>query len=271
MRHEAGGVKPRAQGSRCKVQGSKTDPSPLVSFPQRLCQVGDSGHLTSNSELRTPKLKRFGLFGGTFNPIHLGHLRAGIEIREAFSLDRVLFIPTAIPPHKKTRNLLPFAYRLKMVRLAIAGYPFFKASDVEKKRKGKSYSIQTLRFFNRTYGSQAELYFIVGMDAFLEINTWKNYHDLFGLSHFVVMDRPGYRRSHVKEFLQQEISSEIIFYPGENRFLLPWGFSVFLFPITLMDISSTRIRTLRQKKQSIRYLLPYEVEDYIEEKNFYAD
>ena len=115
------------------------------------------------------------------------------------------------------------------------------------------------------------MYFIVGIDAFLEINTWKNYQDLFGLSHFVVMDRPGYRRSHVKKFLQQEISSEIIFYPRENRFLLPWGFSVFLFPITLMDISSTRIRALRQKKQSIRYLVPYEVEDCIEEKNFYAD
>ncbi|MGC1404648.1 MAG: nicotinate-nucleotide adenylyltransferase [Thermodesulfobacteriota bacterium] len=271
MKREAGGVKLRAQGTRFKVQGLKNDPSPLVSLPQRLSQIGDTGHLTPNPEPRIPNPKRIGLFGGTFNPIHLGHLRAGIEIREAFSLDRVLFIPTAIPPHKKTRNLLPFAHRLKMVRLAIAGYPFFKASDVEKKRKGKSYSIQTLRFFKRTYGSKAELYFIVGMDAFLEINTWKNYQDLFALSHFVVMDRPGYRRSHVKEFLQQEISPEIIFYPRENRFLLPWGFSVFLFPITLMDISSTRIRTLRQKKQSVRYLLPYEVEDYMEEKNFYAN
>ena len=214
---------------------------------------------------------RIGLFGGTFNPIHFGHLRAGIEIREVFSLDRVLFIPTAIPPHKKTRNLLPFVHRLKMVRLAIAGYPFFKASDVEKKRKGKSYSIQTLRFFKKNYGLKAELYFIVGMDAFLEINTWKDYHDLFALSHFVVMDRPGYHRSRVKEFLQKEISPEIIFYPRENRFLLPWGYSVFLFPITLMDISSTRIRTLRQENRSIRYLLPHEVEDYIKEKNFYAD
>lgn len=230
----------------------------------------DGKNRTQNSELRTPSTRRIGLFGGTFNPIHSGHLRAGIEIREAFSLDRVLYIPTAIPPHKKTRNLLNFAHRLKMVRLAIAGYPFFKASDVEKKRKGKSYSIQTLRFFKKTLGNKAELYFIVGMDAFLEINTWKEYQDLFALSHFVVMDRPGYRRSHVKEFLRQEISPDIIFYPRENRFLLPGGFSVFLFPITLMDISSTLIRTLRQKNRSIRYLLPHEVEDYIIEKNFYV-
>lgn len=225
--------------------------------------------LTPNPEPRTSP-KRIGLFGGTFNPIHLGHLRAGIEIREAFSLDRVLYIPTAIPPHKKTRNLLAFAHRLKMVRLAIAGYPFFKASDVEKKRKGKSYSIQTLRFFKKAFGNKAELYFIVGMDAFLEINTWKDYQDLFALSHFVVMDRPGYRRNHVKEFLRREISPDIIFRPRENRFLLPGGLSVFLFPITLMDISSTLIRTLRQKNRSIRYLLPHGVEDYIIEKNFYG-
>ena len=255
MRREARGKREKAQDPVTKKRNRKNEENPVK----------------SPSSFPVPRSSRLGLFGGTFNPIHLGHLRAGIEIREAFSLDRVLFIPTAIPPHKKTRNLLPFAHRLKMIRLAIAGYPFFKASDVEKKRKGKSYSIQTLRFFKRTFGSKAEIYFIVGIDAFLEINTWKNYQDLFGLSHFVVMDRPGYRRSHVKKFLQQEISSEIIFYPGENRFLLPWGFSVFLFPITLMDISSTRIRALRQKKQSIRYLVPYEVEDCIEEKNFYAD
>jgi len=223
-----------------------------------------------NGKRQTPNILRLGLFGGTFNPIHLGHLRSGIEIQEAFSLDKVLFIPTAIPPHKQTWNLLPFAHRLKMVRLAIAGYPFFKASDVEKKIKGKSYSIQTLRFFKKIYGPRVELYFIIGMDAFLEINTWKEYGDLFALSHFVVMDRPGYRKAQIKQFLLQKISPGMIYYPKEKRFLHPNGFSVYLFPITLMDISSTRIRTLRQKNKSIRYLVPEKVEDYILVKNFYA-
>jgi nicotinate-nucleotide adenylyltransferase len=254
MRHEVRGTRLKAQGLSGERRKRKEEEKFLT--PQAL-------RLTAHPF-------RLGLFGGTFNPIHSGHLRAGIEIQEVFSLDRVLFIPTAIPPHKKVDNVLPFVHRLRMIRLAIAGHPCFKASDIEKKRKGKSYSIQTLRFFKKTYGSKADLFFIVGMDAFLEINTWKDYKELFALTHFVVMDRPGVRRSHIKEFLQKEVSSEIIFYPKENRFLLPKGFSVYLSPITLMDISSTRIRALRQKNQSIRYLLPEKVEDYILTKGLYA-
>jgi nicotinate-nucleotide adenylyltransferase len=217
-----------------------------------------------------PHASRIGLFGGAFNPIHFGHLRAAMEIQEAFSLNRVLFIPTAVPPHKETRDLLPFSHRLKMIRLAIAGHPFLKVSDVEKKREGKSYSIQTVRFFKKTLDSKTELFFIIGIDAFLEIETWRAYRNLFQLCHFVVMDRPGYRRDRIKEFIFQKISSDMIYFPGENRFLLPSGFSIFQFPITLMDISSTRIRRLRQSNQTISYLLPEKVEDYILERNYYA-
>lgn len=217
-----------------------------------------------------PQSKRIGLFGGTFNPIHLGHLRAGVEIQEAFDLNPILFIPTAIPPHKQARNLLSFDSRLEMIRLAIAGYPFFKVSDVEKQRKGKSYSIQTLRFFKRTFGPEFQLYFIIGLDAFLEINTWREFKELFALCHFIVMDRPGYRKGWVKALLHEEISAHCIYYPKENRFLLPGGFSVYLFSITLMDISSTRIRNLRETSQPIRYLVPDKVENYILEKGLYA-
>ncbi|MBA4394336.1 MAG: nicotinate-nicotinamide nucleotide adenylyltransferase [Desulfobacca sp.] len=265
MRREAEGLNDEGRKRKeIPVQGSKAEtvPNPISEFGQKLS--------SPQSAIRNPKSIRLGLFGGTFNPIHSGHLRAGLEIQETFSLDRVLFIPTAIPPHKKTNNLLPFSHRVRMVRLAIAGHPFFKASDIEKKRKGKSYSIQTLRFFKKTYGSRADLFFIVGMDAFLEINTWKDYKELFALTHFVVMDRPGYGRRLIKKFLQKEVSPEFIFFPKENRFLLPQGFSVFLSPITLMDISSTRIRALRKKNQSIRYLLPEKVEEYILTKDLYA-
>jgi nicotinate-nucleotide adenylyltransferase len=219
---------------------------------------------------QNPNPMRLGLFGGTFNPIHLGHLRAAIEIQEAFSLDRLLFIPTAIPPHKKSDSLLSFAHRLKMVRLAIPDHSILKASDAEKKREGKSYSIQTLRFFKNKFGSKVDLYFIIGIDAFWEINTWKEYRDLFDLSNFIVMDRPGYQRNRIKEFLLQEISPEIRFYSKERRFLHPSGYSVYLFPVTLMDISSTQIRSLRQKKTSIQYLVPKKVEEYILRKNLYV-
>ena len=251
----------KAKGSRRKAQKTRDKKE---NFVPRFSV------LSPQSSSLVPRASRIGLFGGAFNPIHLGHLRAGIEIQEAFSLNQVLYIPTAVPPHKETLNLLPFAHRLKMVRLAIAGHPFFKASDVEKKRKGKSYTIQTVRFLKKTFGPKVEVFFIVGLDAFLEINTWKSFQELFGLCHFVVMDRPGYRRNRIKDFLLQEISPDIIFFAEEKRFLHPGGFSVYLFPITLMDISSTQIRLLRQKHQSIRYLLPDKVEDYIESRNFYA-
>jgi nicotinate-nucleotide adenylyltransferase len=245
-----------------KIQNLK-DNKPLISTS------GTSGK-APQSTIGNPKFLRLGLFGGAFNPIHFGHLRSGMEIQEAFSLNRVLFIPTAVPPHKETRNLLPFAHRLKMIRLAIDGHPFLKVSDVEKKREGKSYSIQTVRFFKNNLDFRAQLFFIIGIDAFLEIETWREYRNLFKLCHFVVMDRPGYRRDRIKEFIFKKISSDVIFFPGENRFLHPGGYSIYLFPITLMDISSTRIRQLRQRDQTIRYLLPEKVEDYILERNFYA-
>ena len=218
-----------------------------------------------------PDTLRLGLFGGTFNPIHLGHLRAAMEIEEAFSLDRVLFIPAAVPPHKTPENVLPFSRRSRMVRLAIAGHPSFRVSDVEQRSKGKSYSIRTLRYFHKVYGRKVDLFFILGLDAFGEINTWKDYQQLFPLSHFVVMDRPGYRRSHLKEFLRQEIASDFVFLPKESRFLHPSGHSVYFFSITLMDISSTLIRNLRKRGRSIRYLLPQAVEDYILGKKFYEN
>jgi nicotinate-nucleotide adenylyltransferase len=225
---------------------------------------------TPRSAIGNPKLKRLGLFGGTFNPVHLGHLRAGIEIGEAFSLDRILFIPTAVPPHKNSAGLLPFAQRWKMVQLAIGGSPLFKASDVEQKRAGKSYSIQTLRYFKEKYGQKVDLYFIIGIDAFWEIHTWREFHNLFTLSHFIVMDRPGYPKSRIKEFLTQTLSTGISYRPRENRFCHPSGYSIYFFPVPRLEISSTRIRSLRQEKRSIRYLVPEKVEEYIIRKDLYA-
>ncbi len=258
----------KVQGPRFKVRDIKTGnvPKPFSDLVQKLPTLQSP----ADCRFRNPKSTRLGLFGGAFNPVHFGHLRAGIEIQEAFHLNRVLFIPTAVPPHKETHNLLPFAHRLKMLRLALDGHPFLKVSEVEKKREGKSYSIQTVRFFKKTLDSKTELFFIIGLDAFLEIETWREYRNLFKLCHFVIMDRPGYHRDRIKEFVFQKITPDAIYFPGENRFLHPSGFSIYLFPITLMDISSTRIRQLRQGNQTIRYLLPEKVENYILERNFYA-
>ncbi len=213
---------------------------------------------------------RLGLFGGAFNPIHLGHLRAGLEVRESFALDQVLFIPTAIPPHKERKDLVPFAHRLAMVRLATAPCPFFAASEVEGRRRGKSYTIQTLRFFKKALGPKTELFFILGLDALLEIHTWKDYQNLFAFCHFIVMDRPGFPRRRLREYLQAHLTSEIIYHAHEKRFEHPSGHSLYFTPITQMDISSTRIRCLLEKGKPVTYLVPEGVEKYIQENGLYV-
>jgi nicotinate-nucleotide adenylyltransferase len=212
---------------------------------------------------------RLGLFGGTFNPIHLGHLRAGLEVQDRFSLDQVLYLPAAIPPHKATREILSFAHRLKMVRLAVEGQSRLKASDAEIKRPGKSYSIQTVRYFHRTIPQGMDLFFILGLDAFLEISTWKDYRQLFGLCHFIVLDRQGVSRRRLPEFLLREVSPDFVPYPREHRFLHPAGTSVHWAPITRMDISSTFIRGLRRQAKSVAYLVPEAVEGYILNQRLY--
>ncbi|MEI9477177.1 MAG: nicotinate-nucleotide adenylyltransferase [Deltaproteobacteria bacterium] len=133
--------------------------------------------------------KRIGLFGGTFNPIHLGHLRGAEDIRESFGLDRVVFLPAAIPPHKLRDDVIEPRPRLEMVKLATLANPFFSVSDVEIERSGKSYSIDTLRYFRERQPDS--FFFILGMDAFVEIETWKEYQKLFSLCNFIVMARPG--------------------------------------------------------------------------------
>ena len=122
---------------------------------------------------------RVGLFGGTFNPVHWGHLRAAEEIRVMFDLTQVIFIPTNIPPHKGSEEVIPAHHRLRMLDLAVEGNPYFFTSDVELKRPGKSYSIETISHFKHTFGEGLALFFILGIDAFLEITSWKNYQELF--------------------------------------------------------------------------------------------
>ena len=134
---------------------------------------------------------KIGLFGGTFDPIHWGHLRSAEEVREAFALDRVLLIPAASPPHKKRQPTTSPGDRLKMVRLAIAKNPSFAVSTVEISRRGKSYSVDTIRHFAARWPKDA-LYFILGLDAFREIGSWKDFQEIFPLCHFIVISRPGH-------------------------------------------------------------------------------
>ena len=212
---------------------------------------------------------RIGIFGGTFNPIHLGHLRAAEEIRERFNLKRIIFIAAAVPPHKAVEGGIPGEHRMEMVRLAISANPYFAVSDIELKRPGKSYSIGTIQFFRQRYGSDTDLFFILGMDAFLEIGTWESFQELFSLCHFIVMTRPGFDKPFSATILPPEIAGDFTYDEEENRFVHLDGYSVYLQGVTFMDISSTKIREEVSKGRSIRYLLPREVERYVKRHHFY--
>lgn len=211
---------------------------------------------------------RLGLLGGTFNPIHFGHLRAAEEIRENIHLDRITFIPSALPPHKKVEPPITAANRLEMVRRAVADNPFFEVSEVEIRRPGLSYTVETLRHFQRSAGAETEFFFIVGMDAFLEINTWESYKELFQLSHFVVLARPGAPHA-LEKFLTDNISPGYRHDHEKRRYLHHELRTVFFQDVTSLDISSTKIRDLVQKGRSIRYLVPKVVEEYIVNKGIY--
>lgn len=215
------------------------------------------------------KLLRLGLFGGTFNPIHYGHLRSAEEVAEALRLTELWFIPAALPPHKVPEEVTPFDLRLEMTRLAVGRHPVLKVSDLEGRRPGKSYTIQTLRILREQLGEKTELYYILGLDAILEIETWKDYRDLFTLAHFVVLDRPHYDRNRLGGVLKSEVHQDFRELPDGRGFQHPSGNLVLFQETTLMDISATQIRRLVRAGRSVRYLLPEAVRRYILQKKLY--
>lgn len=211
-----------------------------------------------------------GLLGGTFNPIHLGHLR-GMEVaRETFKLEKAYFIPAALPPHKDVKIEVSPAHRLEMVRLAIRDNPVFSVSDVELSREGKSYSIDTILHFRKQY-PEAELFFVVGLDSFLEVHTWKRYQDLFSLCHFVVLNRIGSKRRKLIDLTPRAFWADFHHGKNANHWVhAPSGRSTHFLDRPLMDISSSEIRQRIRTGRSIRYMMQEEVEAYVHENGFYS-
>jgi nicotinate-nucleotide adenylyltransferase len=211
---------------------------------------------------------KLGILGGTFDPIHLGHLRTAEEIGQALNLEKVYLIPSASPPHKTGEPVASFNDRSAMVRLAVGDSALLEVLDLEAKRPGLSYSIETLKAFHSTHKPQPELFFILGTDAFREIKTWKNYQDLFEYAHFVIIERSGVQL-HELEPLLLELGFDTKDTEREDAFIRPSGKRVFRMSTTLMDISSTRIRELVAEGKSIRFLLPDPVRSYIMDKGLY--
>jgi nicotinate-nucleotide adenylyltransferase len=214
--------------------------------------------------------QRVGIMGGTFDPIHLGHLRVAEETAEALELDTLLFVPVAVPPHKPGEKILPFEHRLQMLKIAAEHHPRFRVSDVEERLPGKSYTVVTLRKLSEAYHGEAELFFVIGMDAFLELDTWWHFNELFKLAHMVVLRRPGYNEPEMTEFLMERVSSLYTYETGEACFTHPHLLPVHYLNNTWLDISSTRIRQLVKEGKSIRYLVLPKVMHYILTQQLYS-
>jgi nicotinate-nucleotide adenylyltransferase len=187
---------------------------------------------------------------------------------EELDLEKIYLIPAALPPHKDSKPVAPFRDRLAMTQVAAQESPILEALDLEGRRQGLSYSIETLREFHKLFKPKPELFFILGTDAFLEIKTWKEYQSLFDYAHFVVIKRPGVQPEELKPFLfslgvdfRREERGQKFVSPSENVLLYKEA--------TLMDISSTRIRGMVAAGKSIRFLVPESVRRYILEKGLY--
>lgn len=209
-----------------------------------------------------------GILGGTFNPIHLAHLRIAEEVREACHLDRVLFLPAATPPHKEVAEDIPFELRLEMVEAAIADHPNFSVSTIEKDQPGKNYSVDTLTHLQQAYPDD-EFYFIIGLDSFRDLPSWKNYQTLFAMTHLVVATRPGIEAPNPAEFLPIAVQNQFCYSCSLKKWRHQSGKSLIFLQETRFDISSTGIRELVSAGRSIRYLVPPQVADLIEHHGLY--
>ena len=199
---------------------------------------------------------RLGVFGGTFDPIHLGHLILAEQARERLRLDEVLFLPAAAPPHKQSREITSGARRLEMVELAIAGNACFSASDLEWRREGLSYTVDTLREL-RIERPDACLFLLLGADSLHDLPQWHQPEEIARLARIAVVERPGSPPIDVRA-LAPPLTDEQAAAVAEH-----------LVPIPLIEISSTAIRQRAAAGRSIRYLVPPAVEAYIDAHGLY--
>ena len=197
---------------------------------------------------------KIGIMGGTFDPIHLGHLATAEAVREIFSLDEILFIPAARPPHKLRKNVTAEHHRLQMTILATQSNKFFRVSDMELKRKGLSYTLDTMDELHKTFGNSTELFFIIGADSLADLFKWHAAKELVAKCHFIATTRQGVdvNFSAVEKFFG-EVAKEHI-----HRVTTPG-----------LEISSTDLREKVRLGRSIKYLVPEAVEEYILREKLY--
>jgi len=212
-----------------------------------------------------------GILGGTFDPIHFGHLRLAQELGQVLKLGEVRFIPSGTPPHRGA-PAGSVADRLAMVKAATQGNALFSVDDREIRRAGPGYMVDTLAELRREFGATRPVCLLLGADAFLDLATWNRWHELFTLAHIVVAHRPGFPtdtwHAHMPLPLAKEYSARLMQQPLAVHFAPCGGIAV--TPFTALDISATRIRDIVHSGASPRYLLPDSVLDYIQSNRLYS-
>lgn len=193
--------------------------------------------------------KRIAVMGGTFNPIHYAHLISAEQVRTGLGYDKILFIPSARPPHKvAAADIIEPEHRYQMVLLAIAENPYFEVSRIELERAGPSYTIETLKVLRELYGETTELAWIIGADSLIEYNVWKDFDGVLERCIMIATTRPNYDLNRVPLEIRRRVTA---------------------FPITGVDISATVIRDRVRTGLSIQYLVPEEVRAYIDQRQLY--
>ncbi|MEG0237983.1 MAG: nicotinate-nucleotide adenylyltransferase [Clostridium sp.] len=199
-------------------------------------------------------MKKYGIIGGTFDPIHNAHLYIAYEAKEILGLDKVIFIPNGSPPHKKDKNITGASLRYKMVLEAIKDFEDFEVSKYEIEKEGLSYTYETLAYLKE---DDVELYFITGADCLVDLDKWKNVSEIFSLCKFVVFTRPGFREEDLiedKEKAEKKYNGEIIF-----------------LNILDLEISSTDIRKRISEGKRIDFFVPRRVLNLIRKEEIYSE
>jgi len=206
-------------------------------------------------------MQKIGLFGGTFDPVHNGHLAVGRAALRQLGLDLLYFIPAALPPHKAGQLITPFVQRVAMLRLAVEEEPRFVVSEIEGLRSGPSYTVDTLSQLRRSLGPQAEFFFIIGLDAFAEITTWNRYDELLENASFVVIDRPSHGQQNVADVVgrcfpdYREDTAGVWSGTGRHRI-----YSLAMEPV---PVSSSLIRARLRQGESVEEFVPPKVAAYL--------
>ncbi len=211
-----------------------------------------------------------GLFGGTFNPFHNGHIGIITHIKELYDMEKIFLIPSSTPPHKTTINLAPSNDRFNMVEQSINGIDGLEVSDKEIVRQGPSFTIDTLHEFKSEYKSSTQFYLLMGSDAFLDIMTWKNMNEIFDMAQIIIMLRGNWDNyDQIASFIDENISKGYILNTHDHTFHHDKKENISICKVPRIDISSTLIRSNLKRNQSITDLVPKAVEHIIRTKELY--